>query len=156
MTQMHSSLFKAKVQHDQQLRLLPFECIKRVKELKLNHKWYKRRQNIRIPHKQLGYNNTNIIRIKKQGHKSDQNIIFATCNIQSVHYKELQVSELINDYSLDFLLLTEMWLNDKLNGWKDCTVLNKDGLSFIYIGQTQQKRWRLSTNTSITVQNQIT
>ena len=29
---------QSKVQHDQQLRLLPFECIKRVKELKLYHK----------------------------------------------------------------------------------------------------------------------
>ena len=29
---------QTKVQHDQQLRLLPFECTKRVKDLKVNHK----------------------------------------------------------------------------------------------------------------------
>ena len=49
--------------------------------------------------------------------------------MQSLKPKELQVSDLINDYSLDFLLLTETWLNDKHKQWKDCTILDKDGLS---------------------------
>ena len=78
---------------------------------------------------QNGCNPNNIITIKKQGHKPENNTIFGTCNIQSVRLKELQVSDLVNDYSLDFLLLTETWLNDKHTQWKDCTTLNKDGLS---------------------------
>ena len=82
-----------------------------------------------MPIKQYGTNCSNLINIKKQGHKADKNIIFGTCNVQSVGLKELQVSELISDYSLDFLLLTETWLNDKHSQWKDCTILNRDGLS---------------------------
>ena len=118
-------------QHDHRLKVLPFGAISRIKELKLNHKRRKRKnkQNIRTPFIQSGCNLNNVITIKKQGHKSDNNIIFGTCNIQSVRLKELQVSELISNYSLDFLLLTETWLNDKHTQWKDCTTLNRDGLS---------------------------
>ena len=116
-------------QHDQRLKVLPFGAISKIKELKLNHKRRKNKQNIRIPFKQSGCNLNNVISIKKQGHKPNNNIIFGTCNVQSVRLKELQVSELISDYSLDFLLLTETWLNDKHTQWKDCTALNRDGLS---------------------------
>ena len=49
----------------------------------------------------------------------DTKITFATCNIQSLRYKELQVSQLIADYSLDFLVLTETWLNNNHNQWKE-------------------------------------
>ena len=35
----------------------------------------------------------------------DSKITFATCNIQSLRYKELQVSQLIMDYALDFIVL---------------------------------------------------
>ena len=91
-------------QHDQRLKVLPFGAISRIKELKLNHKRRKNKQNIQIPFKQSGCNLNNVISIKKQGHKPDNNIIFGTCNVQSVRLKELQVSELISDYSLDFLL----------------------------------------------------
>ena len=119
-------------QHDHRLKVLPFGAIRRIKELKLNRKRRRGRkikQNIRIPFIQNGCNLNNIITIKKQGHKPENKIIFGTCNIQSVRLKELQVSDLVNDYSLDFLLLTETWLSDKHNQWKDCTTLNKDGLS---------------------------
>ena len=117
--------------HDHRLKILPFGAIKRIKELKLNNKKRKRRnrRRIRQPFKQYGCNYNNIISIKRTDHKPESNIIFGTCNVQSLKPKELQVSDLINDYSLDFLLLTETWLNDKHKQWKDCTVLDKDGLS---------------------------
>ena len=117
--------------HDHRLKILPFGAIKRIKELKLNNKKRKRRnrRKIRQPFKQYGCNYNNIISIKRTDHKPESNIIFGTCNVQSLKPKELQVSDLINDYSLDFLLLTETWLNDKHKQWKDCTVLDKDGLS---------------------------
>ena len=53
------------------------------------------------------------------GYRSDSRIIFATSNVQSIRYKELQVSQLISDYSLDFIVLTETWLNSNHDLWKD-------------------------------------
>ena len=58
----------------------------------------------------------------------DSRITFATCNIQLLRYKELQVSQLISEYSLDFLVLTETWLNCNHDHWKDTTILNCDNL----------------------------
>ena len=117
-------------QHDQRLKILPFGAIRKIKELKRNRKRRRRnKQNTRIPFKQQGCNPNNIITIKKRGHKPENNIIFGTCNIQSLKPKELQVNDLVNDYSLDFLILTETWLSDKHMQWKDCTILDKDGLS---------------------------
>ena len=139
MTPLTLKSIQTKVQHDQRLRLLPFECIKKVKELRVNRKRQRRKRNTRISFTQTGCNNNNVISIKKQGHKPDNNIIFATCNIQSVGLKKLQVSELLGDYSLDFLLLTETWLNDKHSRWKDCTVLNRDGLSLSMSDRTSRK-----------------
>ena len=45
-----------------------------------------------------------------------------------MRYKELQVSQLISDYSLDFLVLTETWLNSNHDQWKDTTMLNNNQL----------------------------
>ena len=129
-------------QHDQRLKILPFGAIRRIKELKLNHKRRRGRRNkwnTRIPFRQYGCNPNNIITIKKQGHKPENNIIFGTCNIQSVKPKELQVSDLVNDYSLDFLILTETWLSNKHMQWKDCTTLNKDGLSLSTADRIRRK-----------------
>ena len=58
----------------------------------------------------------------------DSKITFATCNIQSLWYKELQVSQLITDYALDFIVLTETWLNSNHDNWKNTTILNQDNL----------------------------
>ena len=45
-----------------------------------------------------------------------------------MRYKELQVSQLISDYSLDFLVLMETWLNSNHDQWKDTTMLNNNQL----------------------------
>ena len=58
----------------------------------------------------------------------DSRIIFATANVQSIRLKELQVSQLISDYSLDFIVLTETWLNSNHGLWKDTCILNRDQL----------------------------
>ena len=58
----------------------------------------------------------------------DSKITFATCNIQSLRYKELQVSQLFTDYALDFLVITETWLNSNHENWKNTTILNWDNL----------------------------
>ena len=127
--------------HDHRLKILPFGAIKIIKELKLNNKKRKRRNRGRTkqPFKQHGCNYNNIISIKRTDHKPENNIIFGTCNVQSLKPKELQVSDLINDYSLDFLVLTETWLNDKHKQWKDCTVLDKDGLSLSTVDRVGRK-----------------
>ena len=72
-----------------------------------------------------GSNNRNIVKINKVRYRSDSRIIFTTSNVQSIRLKELQVSELISDYSLDFLVLTETWLNSNHDLWKDTCTLNK-------------------------------
>ena len=68
------------------------------------------------------------MKINKAGYKLDSRIIFATSNVQSIRLKELQVSQLISDYSLDFLVLTETWLNSNHDLWKDTCTLNRDHL----------------------------
>ena len=76
----------------------------------------------------------------------DSKIIFATCNIQSMRYKELQVSQLISDYSLDFLVLTETWLNSNHNQWKDTMMLNNNQLR-LHTGRPKaRQRRRISIN----------
>ena len=56
-----------------------------------------------------------------------------------MRYKELKVSQLISDYSLDFLVLTETWLNSKHDLWKDTTILNKAQLRFHTADRKQGK-----------------
>ena len=120
------------VQHDQRLRLLPFGTISAVRRLKLNCKPIKGKCQQRTPlPSQQGANRNNLIIAKRDGFKQDQNIIFGACNIQSLRFKELQVSELLNDYSMDFLVLTETWLNNNHTQWKDTTVLNRDGWTLL-------------------------
>ena len=128
------------VQMDLQYKLMPFGVISRVRELRLNCKPIKIKRKHRTPFpSQSGFNCSNIIRINRQGYKQDGNIIFGTCNIQSVKYKELQVSELLNDYSMDFIVLTETWLNDNQSHWKDTTILNRDGWTLLTCNRQKRR-----------------
>ena len=116
------------LQHDQRLRQLPFGTLDRIRKLDLNNKPTKNRLHLHQQLHQYRINLHNLIRVKKTGYKLYTKITFATCNIQSLRYKELQVSQLIEDYSLDFLVLTETWLNSNHDHWKDTTILNHDNL----------------------------
>ena len=120
---MHESL-----QHDQRLRQLSFRTLDKIRKLDLNNKPAKNKLHLHQQLHQYRINLQNLIRIKKTGYKLDSRIIFATCNIQSLRYKELQVSQLISEYSLDFLVLTETWLNCNHDHWKETTILNQDNL----------------------------
>ena len=113
--------------HDQRLKILPFGAIDNIRKLKLNNKPIKSKcgQSQCQESHQTGSNSTNIIKINKVRFKSDSRIIFTTANVQSIRYKELQVSQLISDYSLDFIVLTETLLNINHNLWKDTCTLNK-------------------------------
>ena len=116
------------LQHDQRLRQLSFGTLDRIRKLELNNKPMKNRLHLHEHLHQYRVNLHNLINIKKSGYKMDRKITFTTCNIQSLRYKELQVSQLIADYALDFLLLTETWLNNNHNHWKNTTILNWDNL----------------------------
>ena len=116
------------LQHDQKLRLLPFGTLDKIRKLGLNNKPTKDKLHLREHLHQYGANLTNLINIKKSGFKMDSKITFATCNIQSLRYKELQVSQLFTDYALDFIVLTETWLNNNHENWKNTTILNRNNL----------------------------
>ena len=98
-----------RLQQDQQLRIMPFGTLDRIRKLQLNNKPTKSKLHLRHHIHQYKINANNLIRIKNNGYKVDSSIIFATCNIQSLHYKELQVSQLISDYSLDLVLRKSKW-----------------------------------------------
>ena len=51
-------------------------------------------------------NRANLIMAKRL-HQHDPNIIIATVNSQSIRTKELQISELLRDHSIDALVVTE-------------------------------------------------
>ena len=67
----------------------------------------------------------NLIRIKKTNN-NNSGLIIATCNTQAIKTNELQVSELLSDYSINALIVTETWLNSKDNIWVDTTDLNRN------------------------------
>ena len=119
-------------QHDYRLKILPFGAIKTIRKLRINHKRKsKHKKRTRIIRKQHGINCKNLTRVKKEGIKTPVNFTIATCNVQSLRNKELQVSELIHDYSIDAIVLTEAWLNNKDKHWKDVTELNKHNLQLL-------------------------
>ena len=54
----------------------------------------------------------------------------AECNVQALKSKQLQVSELLHDYSIDILLMTETWLADKDQYWIDSCEFNKNSFNY--------------------------
>ena len=116
------------LQHDQRLRLLPFGTLDRIRRFGLNNKLVKNKIHLRLQQHQYKANTKNLIKIDRNRFKTDPRIIFATCNIRSMQYKELQVSHLISDYSLDFIILTETWLNSNHDLWKDTAMFNNNQL----------------------------
>ena len=75
---------------------------------------------------QTGVNLCNLIQINCR-------LKLATVNTQSIGNKDLQVSELISDHNLDFVVITEAWLtnNQSDNIWPEGTCLNKDHLRML-------------------------
>ena len=122
-----------KLHHDKRLCVLPFGAIKTIRDLRLNVKPGSCHYKTRIGFRQDGVNRENLVKIKRTSYH-DPNIIIATVNIQSLKNKELQVSELFDDYAVDVLVLTETWLTNKESdkNWLDATDLNK-GNTAIYV-----------------------
>ena len=89
--------------------------------------------------KQTSTNMNNLIKIKKHGYRDHANFTIATCNVQSIKNKESQVSDLILEYGLDALVITETWLNNKSQEWKDSTLLDKNNLKLLTSDRTNGK-----------------
>ena len=125
------------VQHEHRLRILPFGVISRVRSLKLNCKPQKNKRSSRATIKQKGLVQSNLINVKNLSIRKQGNITIGTCNVQSLQNKELQINELISDYSLDLLVLTETWLMSNHQFWKDTTTLNRDNLKLHTLDRSQ-------------------
>ena len=93
------------VHHSNRYKILPFNAIETIRNLKLNNKRKSRNSHQRIPFIQKGVNKSNLITIRKT-HDYDTRTILATCNVQSLKGKELQINEFINEYAIDILILT--------------------------------------------------
>ena len=109
---------------------MPINAIKSVRNLELNCKRRRHKytaQKRREAKCDTGPRTSNLIRIKKHSNRSNTNIIIGTCNTQSIHNKDLQVSDLLDDYSIDLLMITETWLTDKEmdKQWIKTTPLNR-------------------------------
>ena len=126
-------------QHDHRLKVLPFGAIRKISELRINCKKIKSSIQNRIKATPNGINNKNIVWIQQEGTKPQVNFTIATCNIQSLKNKELQVSELISDYSIDTLVITETWLKAKDDHWKNTTSLNGNNLKLSTADQAKGK-----------------
>ena len=78
--------------------------------------------------------------------KNSTNIILGTINIQSIKRKELQLLELLEDYSLDALIITDTWLtnNDTDTQWLETTPLNRNPYSLIQANRPNGRGSRLA------------
>ena len=102
-----------RVQHDQRYKTLPIEAIKIIRKLGLNRK---RRRHLytsqkRKQHRQTGSNSQYLINVKRSSYSSAK-VTIGTCNVQSIRNKDLQISDLLTDYAIDILAITETWLTD--------------------------------------------
>ena len=138
---------------DYRYKRLPIEAIKTIRSLRLNckrrrHRYTcQKRQDAKCVQHAHGSRPENLTKIKRICHKNSTNITLGTINIQSIKCKELQLIELLEDYSLDALIVTETWLtnNDTDTQWLETTPLNRNPYSFNTGKQTQWQRRQIST-----------
>ena len=103
-------------QHDYRYKKkLPIDTIKIIRNLRLNPK---RRRHLYTAQKRLKNRPTkldisNLITLNKGLTRKYKNLIIGTCNAHSIRNKDLQISDLLNDYSIDILAVIETWLMDK-------------------------------------------
>ena len=134
-----------RLKHDQWLRLFPFGTLDKIRRLNLNNKPTKSKLLLHQQFHQYKANADNLIRIRNAGYKTDSRIIFTTCNIQSLHYKELQVGQLVLDYSLDTTILNRDQLKLRT---VDHTTGKGGGLVLIHQAQYPVKTINIGTKPS--------
>ena len=135
-------LKEMRVQHDHRYKVLPIEAIKIIRKLGLNHKrrWHLYTSQKRRQHKQSKSNTEFLINVKRTSYSSAI-ITIGTSNVQFLRNKDLQISDLLTDYSIDILALTETWLTDNLSDerWLHSTPLIRDPYN-ILIHNRQDRR----------------
>ena len=139
---------------DYRYKRLPIEAIKTIRTLRLNRK---RRRHCYTCQKRRdakhadGSRPENLTKIHRNDQKNRINIILGTINIQSIKSKELQLVDLLEDYSLDALIVTETWLtkNDNDTQWLQTTPLNRNPYSLIHANRPSGREvdWHLSLRT---------
>ena len=96
--------------HAVHAKILPFGALRKIRQLRINRNPIKAQVQGRTVIQQTGHNPTNLRYPLNTKANSTTNIIGAICNVQSLKAKELLVSDLIRDYSLDFVVVTECGL----------------------------------------------
>ena len=123
----HSNLMD---QHDYRYKIIPIEAIKIIRSLRLNRKRRRHQYTAqkRLRKKPTKTDRSNLILLNERLHKKYTDITIATCNVQSIRNKDLQLSDLLDDYSIDILAVTETWLADNQADlqWSQMTPLNRD------------------------------
>ena len=128
------------IKHDIRYRILPFGTATRIRELRLHVKKRKhchRPKWIQHPSRSIG---EHLSKLRKINQSHTGNIIVGQCNIQSIKAKCLQVSDLLHDYSLDVLLLTETCLTNKDKIWIDSSNFNKDPYKLYTVHRSSGQR----------------
>ena len=84
------------------LKILPFGAIHNIRKLRLNRK-KRKSKNTRKEWKQHGPTITNLVTVPLTKHqlKPKMNFVLAMITIHLLKNKELQVSELLNNHSID-------------------------------------------------------
>ena len=123
---------------DFRYKRLPIEAIKTIRTLRLNRKRRRhrytcqKRRDAKANH--AGSRPENLTKIQRKDQKNSTNIILGTINIQSIKSKELQLIDLLENYSLDALMVTETWLTNNEHGtqWLETTPLNRNPYSLVH------------------------
>ena len=118
---------------DFRFKKLPIDAIKTIRSLRLNrrrrrHKYTCQKRKAQHEHEQKhGSHPDNLTKVKIENQREHTNIIIGTINIQSIKNKELQTIDLLDDYSLDALIITETWLTSSETDqqWLQTTQLNQ-------------------------------
>ena len=125
---------------DFRYKRLPIEAIKTIRTLRLNRKRRRhqytcqKRRDAKSKINHAGSRPENLTKIKRNNQKNSTNITLGTINIQSIKSKELQLIDLLEDYSLDALVVTETWLtnNEHDTQWLETTPLNRTPYNLIH------------------------
>ena len=120
---------------DYRYKKLPIEAIKTIRTLRLNRKRRRHRytcQKRRDAKHADGSRPENLTKIHRKDQKNRTNITLGTINIQSIKRKELQLVDLLEDYSLDALIVTETWLTKNDTQWLETTPLNRNTYSLTH------------------------
>ena len=147
-TKLKDILYQYQYERDFRYKILPIETIKTIRNLRLNarrrrHKYTaQKRLDTKLKLKQIhGLGPENLTKIKRKGHRDNTNIIIGTANIQSIQNKDLQVSDLIEDYTINILIIMETWLSksERDNQWLETTPLNRQPYRFLTQNRTTGK-----------------